>query len=141
MGTEHYFGAARTGGAKHDLDALTFRINHYLSDQIYLSGQAHSATLGNAGGFSVGLLGAGFRSKNLPYGLTAGAELLAGAAGGGNVDTSGGVVIQPMAYIGMNLTDSVGVRLQAGHIKSLKGKLNSNILEISANFAFGTTHR
>jgi hypothetical protein len=141
MGSQHYLRAARQNGSKPSLDALTFRLNRYLGENVYLTGQAHSAYLGNAGGYSVGLLGAGVRVKNLPLGLTAGAELLAGAAGGGNVDSSGGAVVQPTVYLGLPLNADFGLRLSVGQMKSLKGKLNTPVIDLAATYNFGTAGR
>jgi len=140
FGTEHYSGAAHLDGGKSDLDAIAIILNRYLTDSLYLTGQAHSAYSGNAGAYSVGLVGAGYRTIFL-HGLSAGAELLLGAAGGGSVDTNGGAVVQPTVYLGMNLTDSVFLRLGAGRVKSFKGALDSNIAELSVGFAFGTASR
>jgi hypothetical protein len=141
MGSEHYYAAARKNGSKQDLNAINLKLDRYLTRNFYLTGQAHSAYDGNAGGYSVGLVGAGFRIKKYAWPLSVGAELLAGAAGGGGVDTSGGAIIQPMAYLGMDFSKSVGLRLSAGRVKSLKGNLNSNVLDLSVSYAFGTTSR
>ncbi len=141
IGTEHYFAAAHKDGSKRDLDAVTIKLNRYLTDSIYLTGQAHSAYSGHAGAYSVGLVGAGCHTRKFAHGLAAGAELLVGVAGGGSVDTSGGAVMQPMVYLGMDLTDAVALRLGAGRIKSLKGSLDSNVVDISVSFAFGTAGR
>lgn len=141
IGTEHYSGAAHKDGSKHDLDAVTIKLNRYLTDSIYLTGQAHSAYSGHAGAYSVGLVGAGCHTRRFAHGLAAGVELLVGAAGGGSVDTSGGAVMQPMIYLGMDLTDAVALRLGAGKVKSLKGSLDSNVVDISVSFAFGTANR
>lgn len=141
IGTEHYFAAAHKDGSKRDLDAVTLKLNRYLTDAIYLTGQAHSAYGGDAGAYSVGLVGVGYRTRKFSYGLAAGAELMVGAAGGGSVDTSGGAVMQPMVYLGMDLTDAVALQLGAGRIKSLKGSLDSNIVDMSVSFSFGTAGR
>lgn len=141
FGSEHYFGAAHNDGSKRDLDAVTIKLNRYLNYSIYLTGQAHSAYSGNAGGYSAGLFGAGYRTPKFFNRFTAGAEMLIGAAGGGGLDTSGGAIVQPMAYLGMDLTKVVGIKLSAGRVKSLKGALNSNVADMSVNFSFGTGSR
>jgi hypothetical protein len=140
-GSQHYFKAARKNGTQLDMDLVTIKLNRYLSDSFYLTGQAHSAYAGQAGGYSVGLIGAGYRTARSYSGWYAGAEMLAGAAGGGGVDTSGGVVVQPLAYIGVGLSKSVSARLSAGRIISRKGELNSNVVELGLSYAFGTTRR
>lgn len=141
FGSEHYFGAAHNDGSKRDLDAITIKLNRYLNHSIYLTGQAHSAYSGNSGGYSAGLFGAGYRTPKFLDRFSAGAEMLIGAAGGGGLDTSGGAIMQPMAYLGMDLTKVVGIKLSAGRVKSFKGALNSNVADLSVNFAFGTGSR
>ncbi|WP_051711038.1 hypothetical protein [Andreprevotia chitinilytica] len=140
-GTQHYFGAARKDGSKRDMDSVTLQLNRYVSDNLYLTGQAHSAYSGNAGGYSVGLIGGGYRVPEIGSGLYAGAEMLAGAAGGGGVDTSGGFLVQPVAYIGMQFSKNLAAQLNVGRIKSLKGKLNSNLLGLGVSYSFDTVNR
>jgi hypothetical protein len=140
-GSQHYFKARRKNGTEQDMDSVTLKLNRYLTDSFYLSGQAHSAYAGHAGGYSVGLIGAGYHSPSSASGIYAGAEMLAGAAGGGSVDTAGGVVMQPLAYVGVDLTKSVSARVSAGRIISTKGELNSNVLEFGLSYKFGTTTR
>jgi hypothetical protein len=141
VGTQHYFRAARNSGAVQDMDSVTLKLNRYISDSLYLTGQAHSAYGGQAGGYSVGLIGAGYRTSRSQSGVYSGAELLAGVAGGGGVDTSGGLVMQPLAYIGMDISKSVSARLSVGRIKSFRGALDSNLVELGLSYAFGTTSR
>jgi len=140
VGSEHYFGARHKDGSKRDLNAVAIKLNRYLTDSLYLTGQAHSAYSGNAGAYSAGLVGAGYHTAKFSRDLSAGAELLVGASGGGSVDT-GGAVVQPMVYVAMAMTDQVGLRLEAGRIKSVNGALDSNILDVSLSFAFGTSSR
>lgn len=142
FGTTHFLGAARKDGTRSNLDAAVIRLNRYLTDSAYLTGQAYSAYRGNAGAYSAGLVGAGYRaSLSGNHNVYVGAELLAGAAGGGGIDTSGGAIIQPVAYAGMRISQSLGVRIDAGRIKSIQGRLNSNMLGLSLDFDFGTTRR
>ncbi|MGZ5818934.1 MAG: hypothetical protein ACXWJD_09320 [Burkholderiaceae bacterium] len=140
-GTERYFKAARKNGTVRDMDLITIKLNRYVTESLYLTGQAHSAYAGHAGGYSVGLVGAGYRTSRNYSGWYAGAELLAGAAGGGSVDTSGGVVVQPTIYAGVGLSKSVSARVSAGRIISQKGELSSNVLEFGLSYSFGTTRR
>lgn len=141
IGTEHYFAAAHNNGSKRDLNAVAIKLDRYLNDSIYLTGQAHSAYSGNSGGYSAGLFGAGYATPKFLGGLSGGAEMLVGAAGGGSLDTAGGAIVQPMAYLRMDLGEVVGIRLGAGRVRSLKGALNSNVADLVVNFAFGTASR
>jgi hypothetical protein len=140
-GTQHYFKAARKNGTPLDMDLFTIKLNRFLTESLYFTGQAHSAYAGHAGGYSVGLIGAGYRTPRSYSGWFAGAELLGGAAGGGSVDTSGGIVVQPLAYIGVGLSKSISARLSGGRIISRRGELNSNVVELGLSYEFGTTTR
>jgi hypothetical protein len=141
FGSLHYFAAKMKNGETHDVDLITLKANRYLNDYIYLTGQAHSAYLGRSGAFSVGMIGVGLRSSKFAERLTAGVEMLAGAAGGASLDTEGGFVLQPMAYLALKLTEALGVKLGAGQIISVKGDLNSTVLDLAFSFEYGAAGR
>lgn len=141
FGSSHYFAAKVKNGEEHDLDLVTLKANRYVNDYVYLTGQAHSAYYGRSGAFSVGMIGAGLRSPILADRFSAGVEMLAGAAGGGSLDTEGGLVFQPMAYLGMKLGKTIGLKLGAGQIISAKGSLNSTVLDLALSFEYGAGRR
>jgi len=134
-GVERY-NALRRDGRTAPLQAVSLRVNRFVSPSVYLSGQAHSAYAGAAGGYSVGLLGVGYQHEVAP-GWRVGAEALVGAAGGGGVDTSGGFIAQPMVYVHRDLVPGIGVRLGAGEIKGLRGPLSGTVVEASIAFTHG----
>ena len=139
-GAEMFFDAARKNGSSRDLQSVSFKYSRFVGENLYLSGQVQSAYQGGAGGFTVGLFGVGglWRSGQ---GLLGGAELLAGAAGGGGVDTGSGAVVKPMAFVGWELTPSTSLRLGGGWIKAVNGGLSSPVLELSVVFAFDVPGR
>jgi hypothetical protein len=142
FGTTRVLGAAHKDGTRSTIDLAAIRLNRYVTKSVYLTGQAYSAYRGNAGAFSMGLVGLGYRASlagNTNFYV--GAELLGGAAGGGGIDTSGGAVVQPVVYAGAKISQAVGFRLDAGRIKSIRGTLESNIISLSLNFDFGTARR
>ncbi|MCU6433914.1 hypothetical protein LPB67_09010 [Undibacterium sp. Jales W-56] len=134
---QHYLHAARYNGGNHSLDLMGFKIDRYITTDTYMSAQAHSAFTGNAGGFSVGLLGLGARTATLATGLFAGAEMLIGAAGGGGVDAKGGATAQAMVYGGIDLYGKSRLKLGVGRVRSAKGALNSNAVDVTLSFPFG----
>jgi hypothetical protein len=139
-GAEMFFDAPRKDGTSRDLQSVSFKYTRFLGDTLYLSGQVQSAYQGGAGGFTVGLFGVGglWRSGG---GLLGGAEFLAGAAGGGGVDTGSGAVIKPMAYLGWELTPAASLRMGAGWVKAPNGELSSPVLDLSVVFAFDVPGR
>ena len=135
-GVEQY-RAARRDGSSRTLRNVVLKVNRYLDgDQFYLSGQARSAFDGEAGGYTVGLVGAGWRSPSW-HGLRAGAELLVGAGGGGGVDSAGGALLQPTAYLAYDFAPAWSLHLGAGKIRSSSGRLSSTTAEVGLAYRFG----
>jgi len=132
-----YRKAARYGGNKSNLEMMGFKIDRYISPNAYISAQAHSAFAGNAGGFSVGLIGLGARTGLSPAGLFVGSEVLVGAAGGGGVDSKGGATAQAMVYGGIDLYSKSRLKLGVGRVRSAKGALDSNVVDLTLSFPFG----
>ncbi|MFZ6850116.1 hypothetical protein [Undibacterium sp. RuRC25W] len=136
-----YLNAARKGGAKQSLQTIGFVMNRDISDSVYLSGQAHSALKGNAGGFSIGLVGLGLRSPEITHGISFGVEGLVGAAGGGGVDSQGGAIVQAIPYANVALGKHVALRIGVGRVHSLKGEFNSTVANVALAVPFGLPGR
>ena len=132
-----YLKAARKSGTKESLQTIGFVMNRDITSSTYLTAQAHSALRGNAGGFSIGLVGAGIRSPEIGHGISFGVEGLIGAAGGGGVDSEGGAVVQAIPYANVVLNKHMGLRLGVGRIHSLKGEFNSNVANAALVVKFG----
>ena len=130
------YRAGRKDGHTQALEAVVLQINRFVAPNVYLTGQAHSAFAGGAGAYSVGLFGVG---AQLPVTsrIRLGAEALAGAAGGGGVDTQGGAVVQARAYADVALTDSLSLRVGAGKITSVHGGLDAPVVDAALVFSFG----
>ncbi len=139
-GIELYTDAARKDGSSRSMQNLSFKYSRFVGETLYLSGQVQSAYQGNAGAYTAGLIGAGGLWRFEP-GLLAGVELLAGAAGGGGVDTGGGAIVKPMAYVGAQLSKPLSLRLGAGWVKTLNGELSSPVADLTLSFAFDVAGR
>jgi hypothetical protein len=129
--------AQRKQGPAQALDTVGLRLNRWLDDHVYLTGQAHSAFAGGAGAYALGLAGLGVGTTPVAHGWRFGAEALAGAAGGGGVHTAGGAVLQGLAWATWAPGPHSQWRLGLGQVKSLRGELNSPVLELSWQRAFG----
>lgn len=138
---QHYRAAQRYGRNPQSLETIGFKIDRQIDHGFYLSGQAHSALRGDAGGYSVGLVGLGWETPKTGWGMSAGLEALAGAAGGGGVATQGGAITQPMAYLSQDLGQAWRLRLGGGRILSRKGELDTPVLDLSLGFRFGLPAR
>lgn len=134
---QRYAAAIRRDGSKRDLDTIGFKMDRDLGYGIYLSGQAHSAMAGKAGGYSVGLFGGGWKTPKTSFGLSGGAEMMIGASGGGGVYTNGGAIMQPMVYLKQEIGKGWNLRAGVGKVKALKSGLNSTVYDVSLGYAFG----
>jgi hypothetical protein len=133
--------AARRDGSKASLQMVGLQLRRSLGDTFYLSGQAHSAFSGGAGAYSVGLAGLGAQTPVSAAGWSVGAEVLVGAAGGGGVDNEGGAIVQPMVKLNWDADVHNRVHLSLGRVRSLKGALDSPVLELAWGLAFGVPTR
>jgi len=130
----------REDGSTRGMKTVALKVNRFMTDHTYLSGQTRAAYSGDAGGHLVGLIGAGVRWP-VASRWHVGAELLAGAGGGGNVDTSGGTLMHSAAYVGFDITPAVALRVSAGRMKSLRGELDNSTVGIDLAFSFGVAAR
>jgi hypothetical protein len=138
VGVQHTtLGAARKNGNDQDLSLVGLKIEKFLNESFYLSGKAYGAYAGNAGGYAVGLIGGGWETQLREDGrLRFNAEFSAGAAGGGGVDVGGGAIIQPQVGLIWRITKQVAARLEAGRVKALNGKLDSNEIGVGLMYEF-----
>lgn len=133
-GVERY-QAPRRNGSTRSLSADWLKIDRFVTPNLFLTGEVHSAVSGNAGGYTAALLGAGWHQP-INTRFHVGAEVAAGAAGGGAVDTHG-AVIQETAYAGVQLSPAVSLRLHGGHIHSPRGPLSSTVTGLTLTWTYG----
>ncbi len=138
IGVQHTnFSATRNTGHEQNLSLVGLKIEKFLTDSFYMTGQAHGAYAGDAGGYAVGLIGAGWEIPLREDGrLSFNAEFAAGAAGGGGVDVGSGAVIQPLLGLSWRISQQLAVRLEAGRIKALNGELDSNLAGLGLAYEF-----
>jgi hypothetical protein len=120
---------------KENVQLLGMKLDWFLSDEAYISGQAYGAYKGGAGGYAVGMFGAGY-IQPLFYDLSIVTELSLGAAGGGSINTGGGNIIQPMAGLMYDLTPTVSLEAMYGKVIALNGELDSNVVDVSFVYKF-----
>lgn len=105
----------------------------------YLTGQAHSAFAGEAGGYAIGLMGVGYLSEPVSgTGVRLFAEALGGAAGGGGIDVGGGAVVQPAIGLLYDMSRSTGIEAYVGRINAVGGNLDSTTIGVGVVYRFST---
>ncbi len=129
-------------GEGPDLEFVGLQFGHDLGGGLELLGQANFATAGRAGGFAQGLVGAAWRSPALAgAGPRLRLQALAGAAGGGGVDTGGGLCVQPSAGLEQALAGGWNLQVLAGRVRAPKGGLDAATLEAGLAWRFTVPER
>lgn len=141
LALEHVQDAARRDGREASMQLIGLQLRRSLGDTFYLTGQAHSAFSGQAGAYSVGLVGLGAQTPNLFSNWSLGLELLAGAGGGGGVRSEGGAIVQPMLKLNWDADVHQRVHVGLGRVRSLKDGLDSPVVELAWGLAFGVPTR
>ena len=141
LGAAQYTGIPQANGKKSQMEVIALKVNRHFNEILYLSGQAHSAFHGVAGGYSAGFIGAGVQTPNLPSGISIGAEMLLGAAGGGAISSGSGATYAPNAFLEWRLDKLLSVRLAAGRIKSVRGSFDSQTIDLSVKYSYATSSR
>ncbi len=139
LSVEHYVRAQRKTGGAPSLDAIGLEVRRSIGGGLYAGGRALSAMRGGAGAYSVGLIGLGAGTRfGADRAWSAGAEAMVGAAGGGGVDSSGGAIVQPMAWAGRRMGRFGSLKLALGYVKSLHGGLATPVVDLAWAVDFGT---
>jgi hypothetical protein len=98
-----------------------FEYGAYFNKNAFVFIQTAGAAGGDAGGYMEVLSGLGYKYKfkNMPISADARVEL--GAAGGGNIDTGGGLVTKLKSGLSYDITDTFSLRGDIGYIHSFDG--------------------
>lgn len=131
-------------GSTDAVETIGFRarrpLSPHLDDRLQLVGAVHFAAGGRAGAYGAGLVGLAYATPLQRDGWQFGAELTAGAAGGGGISTNGGAVIQPMVRVGHS-SGGHGWQLGVGQLRSARGGLSTPVVELSYAVALGLPRR
>lgn len=127
----------RKNSNNSSLSLMGFKIDKYLDKRFYVSGQALGAYSGQSGGYAVGLVGLGVR---VPMGtkMNLFAQMSAGVAGGGGVDTGNGMIYQPMIGIEYKISSSFGIQTSFGKVEAIDGNLDTMTIDVGFSYKFRT---
>lgn len=119
------------------IDLIGFKVDRFITDDIYVTGQALGAYKGKSGGYAVGLVGIGQRFV-LNNDWSTFVECALGASGGGSVDTGDGAIIQPTVGLEYKIYNDLGFQASIGKIKATSGNLDTAVMEFGLNYKFKT---
>jgi hypothetical protein len=118
-----------------DIQLMGAKLDWFLTEKFYVSGQAIFAYKGKAGGYATGMFGLGY-VQPIGLGINAIAEIDIGAGAGGSINTGGGAILEPMVGLSYDLTKDISLSAMGGKILSLNGPLEANVLEVSLVYNF-----
>lgn len=110
----------------------------FLTEQIYLTGNAQTVMLGNAGGYAVGLFGFGYE-QGLGARWALSGEVYVGAAAGGGINTGGGLIAGTKLELDYALSEGLKLSVGAGKMISL-GDASPVTLHFGIKLPFTTYH-
>ncbi|TVZ55579.1 hypothetical protein OD91_0834 [Lutibacter sp. Hel_I_33_5] len=132
-----YFHADRQTNPIENLHQISFQMNFPISKNIYLAGQTSFANFGNAGAYAEGIVGFGVKSNSfLNKKVNLFAQVLTGAAGGGNISTGQGLIVKPSIGTYYKLNDQLSLRGSLGYVKARGGKLSSPLINFGISYHF-----
>jgi len=113
----------------------------FLTEHLYFTGNAQTAVTGDVGGYAVGLLGLGY-AMPLNKTWTVSLEGHVGAAGGGGVDTRGGLVGAVRVELDYALRDNLAISMGLGTMQPLRGNGGARplTLHLGLKTSFTTFH-
>ena len=125
----------RSHNADQSVQNLGVQIDVFIDPQWYLTGQGLAAWKGDAGAYMTGQVGAGF---NLPITqkLSAEAEWLVGAAGGGGLRMGSGIVSQINAGAVWQASDALSLHFNVGHLRALNGEFRAHTVGVGLGYRF-----
>ena len=100
---------------------LNVQVDYFTRPQVYLTGQAYTAFTGEAGGYQMGLLGAGYQ-LTVAGNMAISGELLLGAGGGAGIETDGGALVGANLELELPVSEGVSFSFGAGWLSALKGE-------------------
>jgi hypothetical protein len=120
----------RSGGAlTADISLLGFQQHQYLDDNLYRTFEAYGAGGGGTDGFAKVLGGLGVNYSVLNW-VNADAKLSIGMAGGGDIDTGSGFIIQPMAGLEIPLFNQWSLKPMVGKTYAPDGNFSATTTEL-----------
>ena len=110
-------------------------IDLFLTESLYLTGNAQTAFTGGVAGYAVGLLGLGYEFE-LGGKWRFSLEGIVGAAGDGGVNVGKGLVGGARAELDYKITPRGAVSLGAGWVEALDGGVSAPVLQLGYKHRF-----
>ncbi len=135
-----YHSARRNYRADGAVQLMTLRADRHLGQGWYLTGEAGSATGGNAGGYSTGLVGLGWEtapwSRQKLF-----TEATLGAGAGGGLRSGGGLLASLRTGWRWELPRGLGLEAAVGRVRAPRGDLDTTTVGLGLQVRFQSLER
>lgn len=103
-------------------------LDHYFTNRVFWYLKGAGAFHGIPNGYMDIIAGLGYHWSCSPNDIAFVPQLGVGAGGGGNVDTGGGILIQPQLGVEVPITSNFAARVSGGYVWAPKGQLRGYTL-------------
>lgn len=135
-----YRRAPRQDGPNGPVQMMALRVDRSLSQALYLTGEAASATGGGAGGYSTGLVGAGCQTPAWARQRLF-LEAAIGAGGGGGLRPGGGFLTSLRTGWRLQLPRGLELDASVGQVQAPRGVLDATTYGLGLHLRFATLIR
>ena len=120
-----------------DITLLGFQYQDFFNDSLYRTFETYGAGIGGTDGYAKVLAGFGVNKELIKDSVALDAKLTLGMAGGGDIDTGGGFIVQPMIGLDINIADGWNVKPMIGKTYAPSGNFSSTTSELGLSWTGG----
>jgi len=131
--------AKRRGGASlvDDITLIGFQYQDYINDSLYRTYETYGAGTGGVDGYAKVLAGFGINTELVDDSVMLDTKLTVGMAGGGSIDTGGGLIVQPMIGLDIKLADGWRIKPMLGKTYAPSGNFSATTSELGLSWTGG----
>lgn len=131
--------AKKRGGASlvDDISLIGFQYQDYINDSLYRTFETYGAGTGGVDGYAKVLAGLGMNTELVEGVVDLDVKLSLGMAGGGGIDTGGGLIVQPMIGLNIKLADGWHIKPMLGKTYALSGNFSATTSELGLSWTGG----
>ncbi len=131
--------AKKRGGASlvDDISLIGFQYQDYINDSLYRTFETYGAGTGGVDGYAKVLAGLGINTELIDDVVDLDVKLSLGMAGGGGIDTGGGLIVQPMIGLDIKLADGWHIKPMLGKTYAPSGNFSATTSELGLSWTGG----
>ena len=131
--------AKKRGGASlvDDISLIGFQYQDYINNSLYRTFETYGAGTGGVDGYAKVLAGLGMNTELVEDVVNLDVKLSLGMAGGGGIDTGGGLIVQPMIGLDIKLAEGWRIKPMFGKTYAPSGNFSATTSELGLSWTGG----